>query len=374
MNTDELLAQYLEGTLTGDAKADFERKVEQSPELAQELRELRTLENLLHRPAEQQQALASAASPFLHTVENNLAAVVVGAGAAVGVGAAAALASKSGATSAGAWISSLFSTVASSTAGVVATGSAVVIGGATAYYVATKPAPTAQSTQSNRQGHVIEKMVSERGNTTPALSSSQPNEQPIEQQALNQTADSAAMQTQQMGAAQAMPSLTLKPSEQRAASNAPSGAQPEYAARINATGGMSAKYVALIEDYTKQFQAKETQGDKAGAALLAKTLGRLYREAGQAKQSRTMLQQALTDARALGIKELEGEALAERAALEAQTGNQRKALEDVKEAIAILKTANSSSTARWEQELKRWEQNTDKRQQSGTGKPRFRAN
>jgi len=380
MNTDELLAQYLEGTLTAEAKADFERTVEQSPELAQELRELRTLENLLHRPAEQQYALASAASPFLQAVENNLAAVVVGAGAAVGVGAAAALASKSGATGVGAWISSLFSTfstVASSTAGIIATGSAVVIGGATAYYVATKPAPTAESTSSNRQGQITKHVLPERGNagrTTAEFSASQPTDQTLEQQALNQPADSAAMQTQQMGTVQATSSLTLKPSEQEAVPNASSPRLPEYDARINASGGINAKYAALIEDYTKQFQVKEAQGDKAATALLAKTLGRLYREAGQPNQSRAMLQQALTDARTLGIKELEGEALAERALLEAQTGSQRKAVEDLKEAVAILKAANSSSAMRWEQELKRREQNADKRQQSGAGKPRFRAN
>ena len=72
MTNEELMAGFLDRSLSEDELLELERRQEASPELARELRELVTVEGLLLTAA----PIAMAPTDFLHSVENTVAAKV----------------------------------------------------------------------------------------------------------------------------------------------------------------------------------------------------------------------------------------------------------------------------------------------------------
>ena len=78
----ELLVHYIEGTLTNVARREFEQCVAASPELAQEVHELQTIEDILyHQALTIALTIDKTAIPFLEKIENDIAALLRGAGA-----------------------------------------------------------------------------------------------------------------------------------------------------------------------------------------------------------------------------------------------------------------------------------------------------
>lgn len=82
MTNEELMAGFLDRSLSEDELLELERRQEASPELARELRELVTVEGLLLTAA----PLAMAPTDFLHSVENTVAAKVAAASSAPSAG------------------------------------------------------------------------------------------------------------------------------------------------------------------------------------------------------------------------------------------------------------------------------------------------
>ncbi len=369
MNNDELLALYLDGTLSEGQRADFDRLLTTSPTFAEEVREILTIQDMLFEsPLSDDRT-----SAFLRTVEDNLANAVIAAGAATTAGAiatavgktalsastASTAASATSAVSTGAasigtasWASSLLSTVFASTTLMVVSagiGIATIAGGAATVsyvmkknsieqYAADNKAVTNQATE--KQGSEPTQRSASAPGGTPQNTETQ-NTPPTASTA-NHTPDITA---QRQADAQNGASAPISEAEQTA------NAKPrEYTARISG-GGMQGRYAATIADYEKQLQAKEASNDRTGAAFVEKSLGALLRQAGNTTESRVHLGNASKAAQKLGLQELEGEARAELALLDAAEGKKARAVQGLQEALGILNAAKSTSSARWQKEL-----------------------
>jgi hypothetical protein len=370
MNNDELLAMYLDGTLSEGQRTDFDRLLQTSPTFAQEVREILTIQGMLFEPALDD----ARTSAFLHTVEDNLATAVIAAGAAATAGtvaiavgksafaasttaagtAAASTATTASAASAGAvsWASSLLSTIfASTTSMVVSAGigvTTIASGAAVVNYVVKKNATEKQAS---------ERQVTETAGERQIVISQDAAAQKPETQATPpkaSTADHTApdITAQRQADAQngaSAPAAAIK--EDNAQGDAQANAKPrEYTARISG-GSMQGRYAAAIADYGKQLQAKEASHDRTGAAFIEKSLGVLLRQAGNASESRLHLNSAVKVAHELGLQELEGEARAELALVDATEGKKARAVQGLQEALGILNTTKSTTVARWQKEL-----------------------
>ncbi|MBD1209967.1 MAG: hypothetical protein H9535_16155 [Ignavibacteria bacterium] len=366
MNNDELLALYLDGTLSEGQRADFDRLLTTSPAFAEEVREILTIQDMLFEPSLGDERTTA----FLRTVEDNLANAVIAAGAATTAGAittavgktalststasTAASAASTGTVSAGtaSWASSLLSTVFASTTSMVVSagiGIATIAGGTAAVSYVMKKNSLEQYTADNQA--VSNQATEKQGSETAERSTSVPQGTPqnAEAQSIPPTASTADhtpdITAQRQADAQNGASALASEPEQTA------NAKPrEYTARISG-GGMQGRYAATIADYEKQLHAKEASNDRTGAAFVEKSLGALLRQAGNAAESRVHLGNASKAAQKLGLQELEGEARAELALLDAAEGKKARAVQGLQEALGILNAAKSTSFTRWQKEL-----------------------
>lgn len=369
MNNDELLALYLDGTLSEGQRADFDRLLTTSPAFAEEVREILAIQDMLVEPSLGDERTAT----FLRTVEDNLANAVIAAGAATTAGAIAtaigktALSASTASTAASAvststvsagaasWASSLLSTVFASTTSMVISagiGIATIAGGAATVSYVMKKNRIEQYAADNQAvtNQATPKQGSERAETN--TSTPQGTPQNTEAQSTPPPTASTADHTPDISAqrqADAQNSASAPVSEPEQTANA----KPrEYTARISG-GGMQGRYAATIADYEKQLQAKEASNDRTGAAFVEKSLGALLRQAGNTSQSRVHLDNASKAAQKLGLQELEGEARAELALLDAAEGKKARAVQGLQEALGILNAAKSASSTRWQKELEK---------------------
>ncbi len=356
MNNDELLAMYLDGTLSEGERTNFDRLLQTSPTFATEVREILTIQDMLFAPDGDDERTAA----FLRSIEDNLATAIIATGAAATVGTIAtavgksALASTTAASTTAAsattggvsWVSSLISTaMASTTSMVVSAGigiSAIAGGAAATYYIAK---------DNSAERTIVEKQATERSVSTSISPTTN-----LEQQAAASTASPTLSsettnggRTPQVTAERQADAQngTSAPANTEAASTANSR---EYTARISG-GNMQQRYAAAIGDYTKQLQAKEASNDRAGAAFVEKSLGVLLRQAGQLRESRLHLSNTAKAAHNLGLQELEGEALAEIALIDAAEGKKDRAAQGLQTALGILNTVKSTAAQRWQKEL-----------------------
>lgn len=367
MNNDELLALYLDGTLSEGQRTDFDRLLQTSPTFAQEVREILTIQGMLFEaPADDARTAA-----FLRTVEDNLATAVIAAGAAATAGTVAVAAGKSAltassavssasaasavssATSAGtltagtaSWASSLLSTIFASTTSMVVSagiGIATIAGGSAAVnYVMKKNSlePTITA-----DGQAMERSASA---SNESAQNREPQATPPTASTANHTPDITAQRQADVQHGTSAPAVG---GQGNAQDGAQANAKPrEYTARISG-GSMQGRYAAAIADYEKQLQAKEASHDPTGAAFVEKSLGALLRQAGNVSGSRSHLVSAAKAAHELGLQELEGEARAELALVELAEGKKARAVQGLQEALGLLSATKSTSVARWQKEL-----------------------
>jgi anti-sigma factor RsiW len=429
--SESLLARYLDGALTADERQEFDALLNTDAAFAQEVREISTVEQLLHHSQQRQSALVLDSLPFLEGIEHHIAGLLAGAGAAAATAAATTAVTQSSAglssvitsTSSG---SALSTTTAASTAttgttaGItasVATGAAATTTVSTASSIVSSIAASISATAGSWIAAAAVSTAALTGvyflTKTPhneqALAPQQPTTEQHQQASPRHFSENNGMTTPQSSATEPSDSLSatttaatgnnasvavehqIQPTQQtQTSSTAEHPAEhdlrqsstpkaTEFAARIGSSGASAAQYQALIEDYQRQRQSKEAQGDKASAALLSKSLGVLYREVGRGSDARLALQRSLNDARALSIKELEGEALAELALLDASEGKRSQALDKLREALSILRSTKNPNLQRWEQELTKLERKHSTPQQPHSSdtrrfsEPRFRS-
>jgi hypothetical protein len=387
---DDLLARHLDGTLSAADRTEFDYLLANDATFAQEVHELGAIESLLGASQQQQDVLLSQASTFLSGVENHIATVIAGtsavAGAAaiaaasnvaglgtgtgvsagvgtsVGAGAGAATGAATGtgiATSTGifASLSSAVTSVVGGSWAILAGTAAAVTGAAAVYYVSTAPAPRPTSTSTSNKTKTT--------TSSPADRTAQPAPEPF---ATSETSSKAAKETisatkPRNEASTPETRVETRP-ETRADDSTPAlSPSSAYSARIAPGTAAYKKYTTLIADYERKLAATEAQGDRAGAALLAKSLGTFHRELGNMNDARIHLQRSLNDARALGITELEGESLGELALVDAAQGKYASAQNRLRSATTILYATKGNSADRWNDELRRVEKLERVRQQ-----------
>jgi hypothetical protein len=365
MTNDELLALYLDNTLTSEQRQVFETRIQTSTELSQEVRELSAIQNMLVLPTLDDEATAV----FLRNMENHIAATMLGAGAAVATSLSiSAIGAKSGLAAVSATAASITGGSVPATTGIAAMWSSVVAslttsvvgasigaatilgGGAATYYAITtlnpktaenqipsvvqSPPQQSSTTQTSSNTSASSNVHSETNTAKTSMQVAAPSGAPITEQQSSQTASSAGSATS-------------------SSSNVPSSKahEREYSARISGGTASQGRYAASIQDYTRQLRDKEVAGDRIGSALVEKSLGALLRQAGQFAESRQHLRHSLASAQELNMKELEGEATGELGLLLVAEGKKSQAESLLREAVATLSAVQSRSLERWQREL-----------------------
>ncbi|MCS6807605.1 MAG: hypothetical protein RML40_02835 [Bacteroidota bacterium] len=355
MSKEELLELYLNGSLSEVERKDIERAMQLSPLLAQEISELQTIQDMLSvLPNDNDERTIA----FLRIVEDNLAQAIVTVGAAttaaaiattqtgtsVGVTGASGTAGNSIAT----WLQSIVSGALSSAKGIILTiGVGAVVGGAAiATYIHTTTSRNEQSAYERQQAPPN---ASTRKRDDVAL----PDAASIQRSSPSHAASTAAG-TRQSSAASRPVADARAEGRTSATGDDQSAVRPrsrEYTARISSSA--YARYEAAVLEYKKQLQEKEASNDVLGVAFVSKSLGVLLRQMGRTQESRRYLTITLQIAQQHNLRELEGEAQAELALLDAHEGNKERSIEGMRSAIVILNTVKSMSASRWQKELDR---------------------
>lgn len=349
MTNDELLALYLDNSLSSAQRQDFETRLQTSPEFVQEARELSALQNMLALPLPDD----ARTNAFLRSMEDNIAASVIAAGAATATSiATSAVAAKSGLGASAAssvagtgtlgtgaatslW-SSLVASISSNVVGASIAAATILGGGATVTYLVVSKSALPEAIKQE----AIAPAQTQATPTGGGNAQRQTTETTLESQTASNTAGTTLSDN---NAGTSTAPKVASPTEARPTT--------EYSARISGGAAMNGRYAASIQDYTRQMQEKEAAGDSIGAALVEKSLGTLLRQAGDFSQSRTHLRNVLSAAQSLSMKELEGEATGELALIFLSEGNKTKAEEMLRNAVSMLTTAQSRSAARWQKEL-----------------------
>ncbi len=377
MTNDELLALHLDNALSDAERQEFELRLQSSPELMQEAKELHTIQNMLFAPAKED----ATSLAFLRGVEENIAASLLASGAAATTGAvisatsiktgasavagvAAKTAASAGAVATGAAASagsasvgigamwaSLVASVSSSVVGASLAAASVIGSGAAVYYTVISPSSAEKTAQQTVQQQAPAPQ-------SQALTESKHNQ--ISQEQPSSISPSATASSAVSTTSPAEKSATTNPTTMSpAATSSDAGktaresqsSAAEYSARISGGTSIQGRFAASIQDYTRQLQEKEAAGDRIGAALVEKSLASVLREAGQFSESRNHLQKALNAAQKLGMKELEGEVRGEQGLLLLTEGKSTQAEQALRDAVSILTSQQSRSTTRWQREL-----------------------
>jgi anti-sigma factor RsiW len=359
MTNDELLALYLDNALSKTERQELEVRLQSSPELKQEAKELDAIQNMLFLPAKED----ATSFAFLRGVEENIAASLLASGAAATTGAVISATSIKTGASAVASVAAKTAAGTSVATSAVATGAAAGAGGASVGVGAMWTSLVASVSSSVVGASLAAATVIGSGAAVYyTVISPSAVEKTVQQQTQTPTSQSQALiESKQNQISQEQPSsLSPSPTASSAVSTTSPAEKPtttsnnagntarepqsseEYSARISGGSSIQGRFAASIEEYTRQVQEKEAAGDAT-----------VLREAAQFSESRKHLQKALNAAQKLDMKELEGEVRGEQGLLFLAEGKSTQAEQALREAVSILTTQQSRSTARWQRELEK---------------------
>lgn len=315
MTTDELIAKLLEGTISSTEQQQLHEQMAASPALAEEVHRLTVIENLL--TLEEEETEVAAATPFLRSVENTIAASI-----AVG--------------------SQTVQVNPSSLPRMFFAPLLVLLGGIGVFLAwpsSDAPVPVQRQEQLDTPPsfsmHVpATKEAAPIVSTTPESSiEARPTARLRERSAENHTIAENRPNT---------PVASVVP---------PS---PENSASIEQTPTANDKQLNQFETLQTSYTAHLQQGDNVKAAIVAKSLGSLYRKQGNLQQAQTYLESSLELSRKARLPEYEAEALGELGLLARDNGNQAAAREYISSCIELLrKSGATASLQRWEKQLAR---------------------
>lgn len=324
MNNEELIARLLDGSITEAEKSELDAQIAQSPVLAQEVRELMVVENLLAKDEAEDVVPVG----FLSSVENKVATIIAGAGAA-GIGGAALESILGGKAAAGA--ATTATTIFGAKAIVVVVSALAIGGGSWAAFSILSPKP--DNSQQN----------------PPAIVQQQTQ---IQQDPASEVPKAESILVPTPIADKKIP--TQREENIASADNGNSAKeQREIGGKISSPVPEGEK---MLQIYQNELAGKQSSGDKAGIALTSKKIGVLYRNLGNKSESAKYLEQALRNSRAIGLHEVEAETLGEIGLLESAHGNRENAMKSIQECLTILRSVNSGAVQRWEKELSKVQQ------------------
>ncbi len=293
MTNQELLAGFLDRSLSEDELLEFEARQNASPEFAAEVREMLTVEDLLTTATPRVRYPVE----FLSSVEGSVAAKVAAAATATSIIAGLA-------KNAWMWL---------------AGGSAAVVIGGGALYLAST------STTEDRPITAAPSRTVVRSTPAPAPSTVEVPATPQAQRAVTPGAQRILART---------------------TATAPSAA-PSSSIDLNAQkADPSSVSKGLMAEYERCAQAN----DPVRCAQVALTLGRQFRKEANTAEARTYLERALSHARAMKLGEYEMNAYGELGLLALSEGDNARAAAAFKRAVEVGQ-AHQKETTRWTREL-----------------------
>ncbi len=295
MTNHELLAGFLERSLSEDALLEFEARQAASPEFAAEVREMLTVENILATATPQIQYPVE----LFASVESAIAAKV-------------AAASTPG----------LLSTLAQNAWTWIAGGTAaVVIGGGAVYMTSNSAENEPSSAHVQRIETVSPAPKSVEGSSAASPQTIQPAES-NETRAAQNSAQSTATQT----------------------IRSQSGTD-----NVNVVGTTNSPDAALSQTLA-EYERCTAANDHVRCAQIALVIGKTYRQGGQFSSARTYFESAIAHARTLRLSEYEMSAWGELGVLAKAEGNLNAAADAFRTAVEIG-VAAKRNTDRWNAEL-----------------------
>lgn len=382
MTENELLEKLYEGALTAEEHQTLDVRMAQSPEFAAEVQDFLAVVQLLHTEKKEDRVDAA----FLETTREKVAALIATAGAA-GIAGGGAV-SQSGGTSI---LTAKFVQWA-----VVALGT-LGVGGAVVWNLMDSPS----TTTTVQQSPVVQPLSSLPPESLvvqeqPSASDSRTQEPPIAEQ---QAGRDLLQPDQHSGIAASEPVGQRNESDGplRATENTSedSDAVPPNGVIANASEEEQKTYEMELDHYNQRLRQlkalKDTQGQAKvlndianterlmqkyetaifhadqsvqlwkqlgevdGIVASYRTLGTVYREAGNTNKAETVLATGLALAQADNLKEQRGLILGELSKVYEARGNKRLAYEKMNAAVVLLRQTDSAMLRVWEEELKRLE-------------------
>ena len=372
--TEDLLVQYLDGTLSATGQARFETLLRENPAFADEVRAITSFDEMIDNAHLGERWIDRVDTAFLGEMQQQMAqALALGTATALTASAAAtgATSTSIGTTAAGVTTTAAGVGVSTATkAGVVLgtgkiatllTGTflaksivvAAICGGIgygawkyapSSNEAAMPSAPTssASPTTTSRSASPEGALQQPSAQNAPAPSTTaERSTDAAKQTAKSPSADNSAVQPQTTPPATQDATPIVNEQDSKASAYIDSKAATELRNKI--------------DQMAAQVRMKEQSGDKAGFAFDAKKLAMLERTAGKFGESGEFFDKALKAAQSLKLRELEGEIRAELALLYREQGSTEKAVTSLREAVKILTDEGSTKAAKWAKELERWE-------------------
>jgi hypothetical protein len=291
MTNQELLAGFLDRSLSEDELLEFEARQNASPEFAAEVREMLTVEDLLTTATPRVRYPVE----FLSSVEGSVAAKVAAAATATGIIAGLA-------KNAWMWL---------------AGGSAAVVIGGGALYLASTNASEERPTTAAPTRTVVQPAPAPSATEMPSTPQAQRSVTPGAQRILARTSATAPA---------SVPSSDIDLNAQKT--------DPSSVSK------------GLMAEYERCAQAN----DPVRCAQVALTLGRQLRKESNVAEARTYLDLALSHARTMKLGEYEMNAHGELGLLALAEGDNARAAAAFKRAVEVGQ-AHQKETSRWTREL-----------------------
>ncbi len=312
MNNEELIAKYLDGSISPDELSSLKVAMQSSPELADEIQFLEKIEQNLNDSAV---VLEDTDLSFIESVGASLASNITPISGGMAAGTAASTVANSG----------IIKSVILSKLGLISLASLAILGGAAGIYYSMDSNNNSNPQNIPNQQIVVNDLPK---SVTPDLKQSQ---DPL---VLNQN--------------------SAKPINSNPQNNEITGNLNRTESKTNVDykvqqQSVKQKQIEELRDKIKEFEASNSLLEQA---IASKRLGVLLRtESGMADESREMLRNALTLAIKARNNDLQAECHGELGKLEVSLGNQSQAKMQFELAIKLISNSNNDRLDFWQNEL-----------------------
>lgn len=316
MTTDELIAKLLDGTLSANEQLHLNSLMASSPELAEEVHSLTTIEQLLR--SQPQPLITEESEAFLHTVENRIATAVSSQRKATVIG-----------TKAAAWL--------------VAIPLAVLLGGMSISLLQPSATQTNETQRVEATPPALQIEVPVSFHAPVSTPTSQSNNQVSTAQQTEIKSQRHSTEQQEANTNELFASANEQPATNSETAHADIQGNANIANQQNTNN--------YIESYRKQFEQFLQDGNRAQAAITAKTIGVLHRQSGNTTEAQHFLLLALKLSREVHLVEYEAEALGELGLTAKAKGNADEARTYLRSCVTLLENGpNTALLSRWQKE------------------------
>lgn len=334
MTNDDLLLKYFDGTLSQSERADFDSRVKSSPEFADEVRSIASLED----------ALTARKTPITDDTERFLAAVGISATSAIPPPPMSAPSGTAGSASPGAGVSGILGSKL-----VLGIMGAVIGGGIVAGSIIYSNSNSGNTPQPAppvvRQAPAAD---SSTASLPPQVETPRPEPQVTQEAPV--ASDTHKVEPSQKSSPALQEPVTPPVAEPPAKPKAHSGKDATNDVKSKTDGRNN--YSDQIARITAEYANAVANGNKIDQAFAAKQLGMLYKDIdGKQNDARTYLETSIRLAHDAKVNELEAQAHGELGLLENKLGNRDKAIDQLQKCIDLMHSGNIQGAEKWAKAL-----------------------